>query len=195
MKIIALATSKRCSRCKERKATTEFVKDSSTTSGLNSNCKSCTKLYSQASSEKRKLYNRNYYQTHRKERLQSNNSYKIKRMKTDPLFKLICTLRKIGSNAKSKFGIKTRTALLLGCTWAEAQAHLIQTAILNYGSYSETAKYDIDHKIPLASAINAEEMTKLCHISNLQLLTPPDNRAKGAKLNWSLGGIHESHST
>lgn len=174
MNLIALDTSKRCSRCKERKATTEFVKDSSRKDKLTNNCKSCEML-------RRKKY----YCTHKEERCQSNSLYISNRRKTDPLFKLIYTLRKSCGKAKSKFGIKTKTAILLGCSWAEAQAHLIQTAILKYGSYSEAPNvYHIDHKLPLSKATNVEEMVKRCHISNLRYLTPADNMAKGARLDW-----------
>jgi hypothetical protein len=277
---------KRCGKCKEQKATTEFVKDSSRKDKLTNDCKSCTKLYRQANSEtyrlrskayyyahkekvsqyskdyhiihkeKLRLYNRDYRSTHKEQlRLQQKlyrypnpekrkqymkdyyfthkakirqygkdhyiinkeksllqqklyrqvNSEKIRqyrkdsrpririyskiyntnRRNIDPLYKLEGNLRASCRRARSKFGIKTQTALLLGCTWAEAQAHLIQTAILKYGSYSEAPNaYHIDHKLPLSKATNAEEMVKRCHISNLRYLTPEDNMAKGARLDW-----------
>lgn len=45
---------------------------------------------------------------------------------------------------------------------------------------------NIDHIIPLATAKNEEDVMKLCHYSNLQLLKAKDNIEKGAKLNWRL---------
>lgn len=45
-------------------------------------------------------------------------------------------------------------------------------------------KVHIDHIIPLATAKTEEEIIRLNHFSNLQLLTPEDNISKGAKLYW-----------
>lgn len=47
-------------------------------------------------------------------------------------------------------------------------------------------KVDIDHIIPLASAKTKDEIIKLCHYTNLQLLKHSDNLLKGDKLNWQV---------
>ena len=38
----------------------------------------------------------------------------------------------------------------------------------------------IDHIVPLATATTENEVLKLCHYKNLQLLTAEDNLAKGS---------------
>lgn len=48
----------------------------------------------------------------------------------------------------------------------------------NYGLYNGTEKYgwDIDHVIPLSSALNENELLKLNHFSNLKPLCSKVNR-------------------
>ena len=65
--------------------------------------------------------------------------------------------------------------------------HLRKTFKDNYG-YDWDGQEDvhIDHIIPLATANNEEEVLKLCHYTNLQLLKPEDNMSKQDKLDWKL---------
>lgn len=42
----------------------------------------------------------------------------------------------------------------------------------------------IDHIIPLATAHTVEDVYRLCHYTNLRLLTPEDNMDKSDSLNW-----------
>lgn len=58
--------------------------------------------------------------------------------------------------------------------------YLINTFTDRYGRefQSGEAVY-IDHIIPLATATTENEVLKLCHYKNLQLLTAEDNLAKG----------------
>ena len=44
----------------------------------------------------------------------------------------------------------------------------------------------IDHIIPLCTVNTKEEIIKLCHYSNLQLLKAKDNLEKKDKLEWEL---------
>lgn len=79
---------------------------------------------------------------------------------------------------------KNNTTLeLLGIQdWSELYTHLVSTAIKNYGMYLDCIDYHIDHIVPLSSGSTEGEMTELCHISNLQLLTPGDNLSKGCQI-------------
>ena len=47
--------------------------------------------------------------------------------------------------------------------------------------YDNKEKVHIDHIIPLATAKTEEDVIKLCHYTNLQLLKAKDNLKKGAK--------------
>jgi hypothetical protein len=67
--------------------------------------------------------------------------------------------------------------MLLGCTWGELARYLQQQ--LKQG---ETLReLQIDHIIPFASASkdDGEAKKRICHYSNLTLLTAEQNRSKG----------------
>lgn len=157
--------------------------------------------WQRANPEKRKGYMAKYYKGNRDQILATNTKYRIanrkkinaqineyckNRLATDPLFKLKCKLRtRVRDALKDKgYTKKSKTQTLIGCPYTFLLLHLKYSAIRNYGYYNPNYGYEIDHKIPCDSAKNEEELIKLQHYSNLQYLTPEDNRAKGIKLNW-----------
>ncbi len=138
----------------------------------------------------RKIYGPNYYEEN-KEKLKEanklyrknnkdkitiiNRNYKKHRKNYDPLFKLrenISTL--IYNSLKNKgFTKKSRTHEILGCTFNDFMIHLNSNKYdFKYGNYN----IDIDHIIPVSSATTEEELIKLNHFSNLQLLPSDYNR-------------------
>lgn len=67
--------------------------------------------------------------------------------------------------------------------------YLLENAKIRYPNFKpedflENNKYHIDHKIPLATAKSKEDIIKLCHYTNLQLLTAEDNMKKHDKIDW-----------
>jgi Arc/MetJ family transcription regulator len=111
-------------------------------------------------------------------------AYQKKRRQYDPLFRLSRNVRSaLRKSFKSKGWTKTSsTAAMLGCSFPELEAHLIATAVKNYGMWLDTDRFHIDHVIPLATAKTPEDIKALNHYSNLQWLTPKDNLAKGARV-------------
>ena len=78
-----------------------------------------------------------------------------------------------------------KTENILGCTIEEFIEHLQSLfvegmTLENNGQCVEC--WHIDHKIPLASAKNEEEIKKLCHYTNLQPLWSRDNISKNSKI-------------
>ena len=67
---------------------------------------------------------------------------------------------------------------MLGCDFDSLWAHLLGTWRKNYSRDWSGEPYAIDHIIPLAVATTEEEVKALCHYSNLQMLSPKDNRKK-----------------
>lgn len=111
------------------------------------------------------------------------------RKKTDPVFKFNVNIRARIKKYYNKKGFQKskRTEEILGCDWEMLNTHLRLTFKENYGN--ELQKEDnvhIDHIIPLSNATTEEELIKLNHYSNLQLLKAEDNIAKSNKLEWTI---------
>lgn len=144
------------------------------------------KIYREENKEKLKEY-----KIINKERLKDYNiEYHKNRLKTDSLFRLKSILRKRICSIFKKKIIKTEE--IIGCSFEDFKSHLecqFQDWMSweNYGRYNGELNYgwDIDHKIPLSSALNEEEVLKLNHYTNLQPLCSKVNRdIKRDKLNF-----------
>ena len=198
-----------CTKCKLEKSYSEFGKDKKAKDGLNYNCKSCLKEYTQANKEYykeyyqankeyRKKYDKEYrkankekrnksakeYRQANKERInESSKEYQRERRKTDPLFKMKGNLRKRTWEAfKNKgYSKNTKTQEMLGVDWEVAKTHIERqfTKGMNWNNYGE---WHIDHIIPLASANTIQELKKLCHYTNLQPLWAKDNIIKSDRI-------------
>lgn len=78
---------------------------------------------------------------------------------------------------------KNRSLTILGCDVIAAEAHLIATALENYGMYIDgLIDFEIDHRVPVSWVSTYDDAINLCHISNLQYLTPYDNRRKSNRI-------------
>lgn len=155
------------------------------------------KKYNYEHREKIKEYNCNYYNKHKMKLREEHNKYKKqnrekinqynKKRKTD---KLIYFKDKIRINVlkafKRKGKIKSqRTEEILGITIENFYIYLLQTYKNNYGvEWDEKEKVHIDHIKPLKDAKTEEDIIKLCHYTNLQLLKAKDNLEKSSKKNW-----------
>ena len=65
--------------------------------------------------------------------------------------------------------------------------YLIGTHEEVYGvPWDKQSPVHIDHIIPLATAKTEEEVMRLCHYTNLRLITAQDNIKKGAKLDYAI---------
>ena len=115
---------------------------------------------------------------------QYNKSIK-KRKVEDDLFRLKCRVRSTIAKTFRRFNInkKNKSSEILGCSFEEFKNYLESKFELwmnwqNRGLYNGELNFgwDIDHIIPLSSAINEYEVIKLNHYSNLQPLCSKVNR-------------------
>lgn len=156
--------------------------------------------YRENNKEKIAEYHKNYYTEHREEMnkktkenyiknkaiyRKKNLEAKKRRLLSDPVYAekervraaLRICLRRGGGGADCK------TAVMVGCSLDDLVMHLKQSYKDNYGKeWDETQVVEIDHIIPLCTAKTKDEVIKLCHWTNLQLLTPSDNQRKGKKI-------------
>lgn len=131
--------------------------------------------------------NSKYFLKNRVEIMKKRNIRNKERRKTDNIYRLKCQVREmIKDSFKRKNEIKNKHAeQILGCKIDFFINYLLQTYKNNYGyEWNGVELVHIDHIIPLATAHTEEEIIKLCHYSNLQLLKAKDNLKKGTKLNY-----------
>ena len=103
------------------------------------------------------------------------NLRKRERFKTDKLYKLKENIKTLIGNSIRRKGFKknSKTNKILGCTYEQLVDHL---NINFYNFKVGDDNLDIDHIIPISSATNEEEVLKLNHYTNLQLLPKEYNR-------------------
>ena len=139
------------------------------------------KKYYQLNKDKTKLYNKEYHKDNRGKRVE----YVKKRKQTDPLFKLSINIRNsIRFFLKKKGYIKkSKTQEILGCSFEELKLHLESKFESwmnweNYGLYigEKNFGWDIDHIMPMATALTEGEIIKLNNYTNLQPLCSYLNR-------------------
>lgn len=115
------------------------------------------------------------------------NAYFLRKLREDELFKLKFQIRNlVRMSLKSRgFNKTSSTAKILGCDYDTFWQHLLKSWKRNYGKEYNGEPYHIDHIIPLATAKTKDDVIKLCHYSNLQMLKPENNMSKKANLSWT----------
>lgn len=128
----------------------------------------CVKQWQERTKERR---NKRVREWHRRETKKNPVYASTKRVR--------CLIRQ--SIRKHGYSKDTKTQRILGCDFETFWAHLLETWEKNYGKPWDGEEYAIDHVIPLAVAKTEEDVIQLCHYTNLQMLTPKDNRKKWYK--------------
>ena len=132
-----------------------------------------------------KEYNKKYYAENKDKINQQKKRYIKFKEQNDTLFKLKRRVqtRIYLSITKQGYTKNKRTQEILGCTIDEFKQYLqsqFQSWMTwdNYGLYNGTKNYgwDIDHIIPISSAITEEDIIRLNHYTNLQPMCSYINR-------------------
>lgn len=148
-------------------------------------------------------YARNYDNEHREEKNQRNRKWRennkdkvriyqqkdYKKRRNDAVLKLKGQVRNMLVRSFAKKGLRKSKKLeeIVKCDIDFLIKHLYQTFKDNYGyEWNEKEPVHIDHIIPLATANTEEDVIKLCHYSNLQLLKAKHNLSKNKSLDWVL---------
>jgi hypothetical protein len=193
-----------CTKCSIIKEKTDlfFNKDPRRPSGLSTDCKECRFKYqkeqrlrdpekyneiqrrsAQKHMKKRKKYRKLYAKTHR----DSINANVRRKRKENPMYRVAENLRRAvgGCIERNSFRKSSKLNEYLGCNSQEFKVYLeslFQPGMAwdNYGFGND--KWNIDHRVPLASAKTVEDLYRLSHYSNLQPMWQPENFAKGDKM-------------
>jgi hypothetical protein len=157
------------------------------------------KKYYKENKEAKIQYTRGYYKNNRESILEKKKeynkknhdkkrAYQNKRRREDSLYRLKHNIsRSIRDCMRRKgYSKKSKTIQIIGCSYEELMKHLVKTFEDRYKIPIEEAEEDlqIDHIIPLDTALTEEDIIKLNHYTNLQYLYASDNRKKWNKLNW-----------
>jgi hypothetical protein len=109
--------------------------------------------------------------------------------KLDPKYSAEREARKILRRALERTGVtkSRRTEEVIGITSIELQHYLVNTYKQRYGVFPDMSKrylYHVDHIIPIVTASSVEDVYRLNHYTNLQLLKASDNLSKSDRLDW-----------
>lgn len=145
-------------------------------------------------------YNKDYYDSHKDIEIKRSTDYQInnkdkvnktrrkrhkERYETDIIYRICFTTR---NRLKSFLKIKTinkqnKTFDIIGCS-SEYLKFYLETQFkdgMSWDNYGLKG-WHVDHKIPLSSAKNEDEIYKLAHYTNLQPLWADENYNKGVKI-------------
>ena len=143
------------------------------------------KEYIKDNKEKRSKQRKNYYKENKVKVKAQKKLWTTNKMKTDPLYKLKVTIRNnISETFKRKgYSKNSHTEEILGCSFNDLKLYLESMfkpwmTWKNKGLYNGELDYgwDIDHIIPVSSAITVDELIKFNHYTNLQPLCGYYNR-------------------
>ncbi len=109
-------------------------------------------------------------------------TYKRNKYNTDVMQNLKERMRsRLQAFLKYKNLTKSKTTLeIIGCDWETLKEH-IESQFKDGMSWENRHLFHLDHRIPLVSAKNEQELKKLFHYKNLQPLWAKENLIKGKK--------------
>lgn len=142
------------------------------------------KEYYKKNKNKLRDYNKKYREKNKKYLSDKSKRYNRARRKSDPIYKLKGNVRTSITMSFHRMGtIKTsQCEKILGCNINEFVTYLKQSWLMEYGTEWVGQPCHIDHIIPLATAKTEDDVVRLCHYSNLRLITPEDNMKKSNNL-------------
>lgn len=197
---------KRCINCNIDKEYSHFIKRKKCIDGYGNQCTSClnnlakirnNNLSNEEKERRRKIkkeLGKKYHQNNVDnpefvEKLKKQRKERhVKRLSTDPLYKIkIAYARRLNKYLRRGKCDKSKNAPYfldrLGCTFEEFKIYLESKfedwmSWENYGKYNGEVRYgwDIDHIIPLSTALSEDDIYSLSHYSNLQPLCSKTNR-------------------
>ena len=146
--------------------------------------KAYKKAWYEDNKEKIKDYRKAWYEANKEKRNAQIKAYRKKRMSTDPLYKFKCDTRILINNSFTRRGFKkgSRTEKILCCTFE----YLLEYLKPPRDFFTNRSNYHIDHIIPLSTAKTKKAVIRLCHYTNLRIITAQENLEKSDKTKTNL---------
>ena len=136
------------------------------------------KEYAQINKEKVAEYKSEYAQNNKEKIREYKNNYQNRRRKEDPIFMLKYSInRTIRRSLKCKGLSKNKKSMdILGCSIEFFKSYIEERFVDDMSWDNYGTSWDIDHKIPLSTAVTEEQVLDLNHYTNLQPLDSHINR-------------------
>lgn len=145
-----------------------------------------SKQYQEKNKEKRKKYMNEYSKNNSEIILEYKKSYDKDRNQKDILFKLTGNVRRLilGSFNNDSHRKTSKTTDILGCTFEQFKQY-IESKFEPWMTWDNRGgrnilgpnmTWDLDHIIPVSSAVNEDDIKRLNHYTNFQPLCSYQNR-------------------
>ena len=107
------------------------------------------------------------------------------KMASDPVYAIKTIVRRSIAGAISRMGYtkRNRSYQILGCSWEFLKGYL-EAKFQPGMTWENRGQWEVDHIVPISSAVTEDDVIRLNHYTNLQPLWASDNRSKGAKMDW-----------
>lgn len=148
-------------------------------------CKKCVLSkqteYAKRHKEKRATYLKQYRTDHKERIRLTVRLRQHSRLQNDPLYRAkrnarLCIWKAFNGQGQVS---DAKVMHLVGCSSKALTDYLKQTWLERYGTPWTEEPHNIDHIVPLLTAKTEADIQKLCHFTNLRLVTPEDNLSKG----------------
>lgn len=142
--------------------------------------------YSEEGAKKRKEYeekSKEKIKEYRKENREKITEKRIERLHNDPLFRrkeqIRCNIR--DAFRAKKHNKKSKTAEIVGCDLYFFKEYLLGTWGKRYGKAWQGEPYQFHHIVPLSTAKTIEDVERLNHYTNIELVSPEDHMEEHSK--------------
>ena len=182
-----MGQSRICRVCGKSKMSTDFYPCYDKAGNIRRVCKRCfleqNRQYQLEHREEKLAYLREYHRKNKDRVREQSRAQRKKRLATDPIYK---TKRQAQLSIWKAFNgngyiSMDKIKYWVGCSADELTAHLKRTWEEEYHVKWNGQPYNVDHIIPLVTARTVEDVRRLNHYTNLRLITPEDNFAKGLR--------------
>jgi len=146
-----------------------------------------SKKYAELHKDQIAVRRKQYGESHKLER----SEWRKTKMENDPFWAMKQNIRfNIGNSfRRGGYSKESQACKIIGLPYEDFIPYLISKFKDTYGEeWDGKEPVHLDHIIPLATAQTKDDVIRLCHYTNLQLLKAKDNLRKGAKLNFELYG-------